>query len=492
MNINTQEYQAMKLCHTGLRALCMFALLIIPFQAQSNQNGDLDLDQLATVMTKSTTYNVIAGDSLSKISNYFYGSHDLWGAILNANADQLPGGSTNIFPGMILNIPSLDDAMASSGVSEPTDSLNVADVAALLGGDISGALLTEVSQPASENAKWVYTEGVARAIRREYMTFESAGRIAYLDPKLKEGDRVRKGQVLAYQEQSRSAASLASANTQLVSANTQLISSQSQVSDANAQLVRAQTQVTVAEASRSEADANLLLAKRTFQRYSTLLKQKSASQQEYDEAQAKLVSAQAAVRRAIGQINTAKADVNVAKTGIARAKASVNTAKAGIANAKAGLRTAQVSKKESYLVAPIDGVVARINIEQGYYYSPQYLQTQTEQQVFDTAPIILIDPSRFEVSIKLPAGQYDSVRVGQDAYIDITKVNASLEERLPNEAIGPTQALNTYKIRGRIHSISPVLDTDLRNFLVTIRTTVGHQLLRDGESVSLWIKRGDS
>ncbi|RVU83634.1 hypothetical protein EOL70_15005 [Leucothrix sargassi] len=345
------------------------------------------------------------------------------------------------------------------------------------------------ADPPARLSQWLYTEGVARAIRREYLTFESAGRIAYLDQNLKEGDRVRKGQVLAYQEQSRPASTMASANAQLVSANTQLTAALSQVSDAQAQLVQAQTQLTVAEAGRSEADANLLLAKRTFARYSTLLKQKSASQQEYDEAQAQLAVAEASSRKAVGQVAAAKAGITVANTGIATAKANVNSAKAGVANAKAGLGTAQVTKKESYLIAPIDGLVARINIEQGYYYSPQYLQTQSEQQVFNTAPIILIDPSRFEVSLNLPADQYDSLSIGADAYIDITNVNATLEERLPDETKGPSKALDSYRIRGKIHSISPVLNTDLRNFIVTVRTTTGQQLLRDGESVSLWIER---
>lgn len=488
MNSKTQAYQAMNLHHlcrqTG-RILCLSALLTLPLPAETTLSSDSDPEQLAKVVTESSVYTVVSGDSLSKIAQHLYGRAELWGAIFNANAGQLQHNPTAIYPGMQLSVPSLNEALTTAVVelSETEGAGTVTPEQAQSG---------NIRQPSANHAQanWLYTEGIARAIRREYMTFENAGRIAYLDPKLKEGDRVRKGQVLAYQEQSRTAASLASANAQVVSANTQLVNAQAQVTEANAQLVRAQTQVTVAEAGRAEADANLLLAKRTFNRYSVLLKQKSASQQEYDEAQARLAAAEAAVRRAVGQINAAKADVNVAKTGIAAAKAGVNTAKSNINNAKAGLGSAQVGKKESYLVAPIDGVVARINIEQGYYYSPQYLQTQTEQQVFNTAPIILIDPTRFEISLNLHADQYGSVRVGAEAYLDIIQMDASLEERLPDETKGPDKALSAYQIRGRIHSISPVLDTDLRNFIVTIRTTTGHQFLRDGESVSVWVAKG--
>lgn len=510
-----REYSVKKHYQLLGLATCLSVLLTLSGHAVSAEGdevtpvadtgvaADLErLEQQGKVVTQSIEYTVVAGDSLSKIAERIYGTHKLWVAILNANDDQLQGDPLAIHPGLQLQIPALAEASANNELPERDemdeglpgeqaylDQLDNQSEDGMDDGLASGAGAGNSGKPVISGSNWVYTEGVARAIRREYLTFESPGRIAFLDPKLKEGDRVRKGQVLAYQEQSRSAASMAGANARLISSNTQFTKAQSQVSDAHAQLVRAQSQLAVMNASRMEADANLLLAQRTFQRFSTLLKQKSASQQEYDEAQARLASAKAAALRTMEQINAAKADINVAKTGINTAKAGIATAKAGVADAKAGLGTAQVAKKESYLISPIDGLVARLNIEQGYYYSPQYLQTQTEQQAFNSIPIILIDPSRFEIAINLPADHYDLLQVGAEAYVDIVSLNATLEERLPVEARGPKQALNSFRIRGRVHSISPVLDTDLRNFVVNIRTTAGEQLLRDGENVSLWIKR---
>lgn len=453
-----REYSVKKHDQLPALAFCLSALLLIPSYAVSAEDdvnppaaiaADTGLERLelqGKVVTQGVEYTVATGDSLSKIAERIYGTHQLWVAILNANDEQLQGDPMALQPGMQLQIPALAEASANNELperDEPDEGLpgeqayldqleNQSD-----SGMDDGMTGVGTSKPVIAGSNWVYTEGVARAIRREYLTFESPGRIAFLDPKLKEGDRVRKGQVLAYQEQSRSAASMAGANARLISANTQFTRAQSQVSDAHAQLVRAQTQLAVAKASRMEADANLQLAQRTFQRFSTLLKQKSASQQEYDEAQSRLASAKAAVLRTTEQINSAKAEINVAKTGINTAKAGIATAKANVADAKAGLGTAQVAKKESYLISPIDGLVARLNIEQGYYYSPQYLQTQTEQQAFNSIPIILIDPSRFEITISLPADHYDLLQVGAEAYIDIVSLNATLEERLPVEARGP-------------------------------------------------------
>ncbi|MGB0847948.1 MAG: LysM peptidoglycan-binding domain-containing protein [Thiolinea sp.] len=508
----------------GISAVFVSVALAEPgVDAQS----ELDLAQLEQVLAQGTTYTVESGDSLSKISEQFYGSSDLWGALLSVNDVLLRGDPMGLQPGMNIKIPALDEALANNRPSAelPGEAGALAGLGEIpddpgINPYVTPAVPGTVSQARKTvrvHSDWVYTEGVARAIRREYMTFENAGRIAYLDPNLKAGDWVKKGQVLAYQDQSRPAASIAGANAQLVNANTQLTSAnsqlttahsqltaaQSQIAEANARLVQANTRLAVAQANRMEAEAGLKVAQRNFQRYATLLKQNSASQLEYDNAEARLTSAKAGVRRAVEQINSAKADINVAKSGIATtkanfatakanvtaARATVATAKAGVGTAKANMGTANITKKESYLISPIKGMVARINMEQGYYYSPQYIQAQTEQQLFNTVPIILIDPSQFEVTIRLPSDQYDSLRRGAEAYIDIIALNASLEDRLPDEANGPQQALTRYKIRGRIHSISPVLDTDLRNFIVTVRTTRGHQFLRDGENVSLWIRR---
>ncbi|KXS54020.1 efflux RND transporter permease subunit [Marinobacter persicus] len=65
---------------------------------------------------------------------------------------------------------------------------------------------------------WLFAEGTARAIEREFLSFESAGRIAYVDAELKEGDSIRQGQTIAYQQQDRPQAELASARAGVVEA----------------------------------------------------------------------------------------------------------------------------------------------------------------------------------------------------------------------------------------------------------------------------------
>ena len=54
---------------------------------------------------QSQTYEVVAGDSLSKIAKHFYGDASKWRQIFEANGDILKNPDL-IHPGQILKIPS--------------------------------------------------------------------------------------------------------------------------------------------------------------------------------------------------------------------------------------------------------------------------------------------------------------------------------------------------------------------------------------------------
>ncbi len=297
---------------------------------------------------------------------------------------------------------------------------------------------------------WVYAQGTARAAQREFLSFESAGRVAYLDPRLEEGDRVRRGQVIAYQRQARAEAGAA---------------------NARANLANARTEVRVARANQRQAAASLELARETFERYRQLLALDSASEQEYDEAEARLAEARAAKDKADAQLAAVRANVNAAQ---------------------AGVDEAQVSVSESRIVSPINGVIARLNIEQGQYFSPQIIQTNSESGALSSVPVVIINPSSFEVTVQLPAFERDAVEIGSEVLIDAADGSAgtaSQTEERPGIGAGRAPGLDVsdFAVRGRVVAISPSLDPERRSFQVTVRTNSGAARLQDGEFVTTWI-----
>ena len=150
---------------------------------------------------------------------------------------------------------------------------------------------------------WVFAEGTVRSGRREYLTFEDPGRVAFVRPsedggELREGEQVKAGELLAHQDQRSAKADLASAE---------------------ASMLEAQTREGVARAELDQARTDAALAQTTFGRFDVLSRKESASDQEFDEAKAQLAKAQAAVTRAQSQITAAQAQVKAAQSKVDQA-----------------------------------------------------------------------------------------------------------------------------------------------------------------------------
>lgn len=387
-------------------------------------------------------YTVRPGESLSQIAERVYGEAFLWPIILEANLEALDSDADKVSEGMVLTVPDLSDS-GLPGLAAPAAPASKKAKAAATRAPVQTPSLTLASGPGA----WIYNEGIARTVRREFLTFEAAGRIAYVDPNLKEGDSVREGQVIAYQDQRRPGAGLATAQ---------------------ARINQARAAFAVQQATVAEARANLELAQKTFQRFSVLLQQNSASRQEFDQARAQLESARATAQRAARQQDAARADIAVAE---------------------ATRSSAQVARDESVLRAPITGIIARLNIERGDFYTPDVLQSQTEQEILSSIPVILLDPSQFEIEVNVPQTLLNALTVGAPVLIDLIDPGASLEERTPDEEEGPLKPASAYAIAGTIYSISPLFDSDRQNFQIKVRTTRGEVRLRDGSTVSLWIRK---
>jgi RND family efflux transporter MFP subunit len=303
---------------------------------------------------------------------------------------------------------------------------------------------------ATEVQPWVYAQGTARAYRREFLTFASAGRVAYVNPNLRVGSPIRRGQVIAYQEPERV---------------------QADVANAEAGVVGAQAELTAARAAQDEARANLELARVTFERYRILIEQNSASQQELDQARAQLEQAEAALQRANAQIGALQAQVEASRSQVSQA---------------------QVLVSESRMVSPINGVIGRLNIEQGQYFTPQIVQTGSEQAALRTIPALVIDPAAFEINVDLPSYYFRQIQIGSSVVIGVGQAESQPASGGGGDGdtggpLGPPLPIGEYQVRGRVHAISPSLDPETRTFEAVIRTTAGHTQLQDGEFVATWI-----
>ncbi|MDH5823677.1 efflux RND transporter periplasmic adaptor subunit [Luteimonas sp. RD2P54] len=318
------------------------------------------------------------------------------------------------------------------------------------GTDVAPVSVRVVQVQEAPVQSWVYAQGTARAARREFLTFQNSGRVAHVAPGLEIGRPVRRGQLVAHLQPDRSDAELTRARVELANAR---------------------AQVAVGEAAQAEAAASLELARQTFARFATLLDLDSASQQEYDEAEARLGQARAAYARAQAQLAGHRAQVDAAR---------------------AQVDVARVTVSESRIVAPITGVIARLNIEEGRYFTPQLVRTQSEQAALDTVPVVIVDPSSYEISVDLPSYTSRELEVGAEALIRPSAAPVPASRKPPTQATGagnaPPIPIEEFRIFGQVHAVSPALDPETRTYRAMIRTTRGASLLQDGEFVSSWIR----
>ncbi len=293
---------------------------------------------------------------------------------------------------------------ACSGQDEPVD--DAAQSAAP--GNVQAVSVSVLPVERRQLQGWVYSQGTARSRQREFLTFTQQGMVSFVDQKLRVGSPVKAGQLIAHQAPE-----------------------------------RVQADFQAAKAGLAEAEANLALAQVTQKRYETLIEQRSASQQELDEATVQVQHAMAARD-----------------------------------NARAQLAQAQLGVNESRLVSPISGVLARLNIEKGRYFMPSTVQTNTEQSALRTVPAMVIDPTRFEVRVDLPSYDFRQIQTGARAVIGETPP-------IDGRDLDPESRQDS--VAGSVHAVSPSLDPETRTFEVIVHTEDSDHLLQDGEFVAVWI-----
>ncbi|MEM9482907.1 MAG: HlyD family efflux transporter periplasmic adaptor subunit [Cyanobacteria bacterium P01_F01_bin.116] len=310
---------------------------------------------------------------------------------------------------------------------------------------------------------WVFDEGISLPVQLRVLNFYADGDITYVAKNngvaLKEGDGVARGQLLATVDDRRQTSSMVTSNADIQVAVNQRDQSQASVLQAKAELAK--------------AESDLALAQTEYQRYQSLFEQGAVSASSRDVYRNRVDQAQAAFKIAQQTITSAQDNVRVAESSIQSAQARRT-------------RTA-VDLEDTQLVSPIDGVIAYINIQEGEYWTSQYLNTSTSQELIETAPIVVVDPSTYEVELEIQADDANAVRSGQRAYV-------VLEEAVSTAQASGASQQNLLEIakqrgsEGRVFAISPSQTPGSRGTKIIIRDFQQVRNLKVGARAYVWIE----
>ncbi len=319
----------------------------------------------------------------------------------------------------------------------------------------------------------------------------------------REGEAVRKGQVLVLIDDPDARSAVREAQAALEAAQARLAQAQAQRSSQAAQVwaevaqdeallaaARARLQkllsgarpeeLAQAEQAVRSAEAELVLRQQDLQRAQQLFGEGFIPRQQLDQAQAAAAAAQAAYRSAVERLNQLRAgptpeEVREAQAAVRQAEAQlqqararllddrarqqeVAAARAAVEQARANLRSAQDRLAESRIRAPVSGIVARRSVEVG-------------QSVIGTAqggtPVM---------TLAVTDPLYAKVLVDE---VDIARIRVGMP------AVVRADALPDHRFEGHVEAIaaSAQVTNNVVQYEVTVRVSDPQGLLKLGMTV---------
>ncbi len=215
----------------------------------------------------------------------------------------------------------------------------------------------------------------------------AAGRLEQVN--VREGDRVRAGQILARMDAAALTADLRQAQAELAQAEAAIASARSLLSQRRSEERESRSSI-------AERQAEQQLAERRFQRSQKLLASGAITQETFDADEARRLTAEAALAKAHDAARSAGAVIATARSGLQAAVANRAAAQARIERIQADL-------SETQLRAPTDGRV-QIRIAEPGETLP------TGGKVLN-----LLDLSDVFMTFYLPTGDAGRVRLGSEA-----------------------------------------------------------------------------
>jgi HlyD family secretion protein len=275
---------------------------------------------------------------------------------------------------------------------------------------------------------------------------------------VKEGDRVRKGQVVARLESVQAEADVAAQKAAVGTVQAESAASEAGVRAADESIATAQAAV-------ESRKADLERARIDFERTQKLVGEKLVAQQEFDTRRTALAAAQAAV-------NEAQARVDQAKAQRQQTAASLNANQRRITQIQANLRRSTDVLDKYAVSSPIDGVVTNLPVRQGETVVPG-VQNSAASTIMTVA-----DMSIITAEVKVDETDIVNVKLGQTTDINI--------DAMPNRTfkghvieIGNTAILRS---TGLAASQSAVSSQEAKDFKVVVALDNPPEEIRPGLS----------
>lgn len=234
---------------------------------------------------------------------------------------------------------------------------------------------------------------------KKYVNISSntMGRIVHMP--VKEGDHVRRGDLLIRLESIQTEADVRSAEAGLDAAGTELEGMSAQIRSNDAAINSAKAEIT-----RSEADLNR--TRQNLDRYELMTKDGLISREQYDRAKAEYDIA-------VAQLNASHARLTQAEAQAAAAIKQRDGTAMRIAQQRAALTRARDQFSKTTITAPLEGVITYLPVNEGE------IAIVGVQNSPGTVLMTIADLSVITAEVKVDETDIVNVKIGQEAHIKV-------------------------------------------------------------------------
>ncbi|KWS07215.1 Membrane fusion component of tripartite multidrug resistance system [Lysobacter capsici AZ78] len=181
---------------------------------------------------------------------------------------------------------------------------------------------------------------------------------------------VRRGDALLRIDAEEFDAKVASAGADLQDARAAVQAAQAALVSLDAEQRLAQSTVHAAQVSIRASDAQSEVAQANRRRYDNLVASGAVARQDVEQFRAAAITAQVGAQRSRAEFEVSRNQADVTRAKRSSLQAGLAQAQANVARAQAALNLALQDQRHTLIRAPIDGVVADRQIEQGDYVQP--------------------------------------------------------------------------------------------------------------------------
>lgn len=275
---------------------------------------------------------------------------------------------------------------------------------------------------------------------------------------VKEGDSVTVGQILGKIRPDEYASAVERGEAAVKSAEAQREISTANVGGSGAQIEQL-------KAEKQRVAAQLEAARTAHARTEKLLKEGVVSQADFDNSLSNLRALEAG-------LSAAEASLRAAESNQAGAKQNVRVADFGINSARATLKELRTSLQKTNIVAPVSGIVSKLNVEKGE-------RVVGTLQMAGTEMMRIANLHSMEVQVEVSENDILKVSTGDEAEIE---VDAYLGRKFKGKV--SEIASSASNVGGLIGGSAVSLNTDqVTNFVVKIRIDPAsyQDLVQDGK-----------